>query len=392
MSPDPTRVGSHEPTVDWNVDDHPPAAQYVLPEIVPATADDVPEAAEVPPTAQPPALDPGLPGRPVARDPNAHQTGVQGVGEYVGPVPTEAAAVALRRPGRRPRVRRVTRVLRHIDPWSAFKVGIIFSAVAYIVALTSGVLLWRVADSTGTLDNVERWFTQFGWETFEFDGEAIFRNARTIGLFGAVALTGAIVLLVTLFNLVSDIVGGVRMTVLEEEVVERTATSSRRFVVRRTPAAAARATGVGEPAWNVEDGPDPLELVAERPPVPAAADWSITRSPAATAGDDDLPDPAAELISGPVDADWSIDDDRADDDGEVDHDEVDHDDDSSRGDASPPPPPPRPPAPARESSSSTVEPDGGANRTPPNGADRNGRATNGNGSTHDRDQVDAAAG
>ena len=120
------------------------------------------------------------------------------------------AGASLRAPGRRPRVRRVTRVLRHIDPWSTFKVALLFSLVGYVVTLTSGVLLWRVADSTGTLDNVERWFTQFGWETFELKGGEVFHNAWVIGLFGAIALTGGLVLLATLFNLVSDIVGGVR--------------------------------------------------------------------------------------------------------------------------------------------------------------------------------------
>ena len=42
------------------------------------------------------------------------------------------------------------------------------------------------------------------------------------GLFGVVGLTGAIVLAATLFNLITDLVGGMRMTVLEEEVEERT--------------------------------------------------------------------------------------------------------------------------------------------------------------------------
>ena len=123
-----------------------------------------------------------------------------------------------RRPLRRQRVRKVTRVVRHIDPWSAFKVGAVLSLAAYIVGLTAGVLLWRVADSTGTLGNVERWFTQFGWETFELKGDEVFAAARTIGLFLSIALTGLIVLLATLFNLVSDVVGGLRVSVLEEEL------------------------------------------------------------------------------------------------------------------------------------------------------------------------------
>ena len=170
----------------------------------------------------------------------------------------------LRAPGRRPRVRRVTRVVRHVDPWSTFKLALVFSLVGYLVCLTSGVLLWRVADSTGTLDNVERWFTQFGWETFQFDGGEIFHNAWIIGLFLAVGLTGAAVLMVTLFNLVSDIVGGIRVTVLEEEVVERTASSARRYVVRRPPLAES-----GAARWDVDD-PEPA---VEAPPAPV--NWSV---------------------------------------------------------------------------------------------------------------------
>jgi hypothetical protein len=132
-------------------------------------------------------------------------------------------------------VRKVTRIVRHVDPWSTFKVALVMSIVLYVVVLTAGVLLWNVALDTGTVDNVERWFTQFGWERFELVGAEIFENARRLGLFGIVALTGAAVLVATLFNLVSDLVGGVRLTVLEEEVVERTASASRRYVVRRVP-------------------------------------------------------------------------------------------------------------------------------------------------------------
>ena len=130
--------------------------------------------------------------------------------------------VVLRRGSGRPRVRRVSRVLRHIDPWSTFKVAAMFSLVSYVVLLTAGVMLWRVADSTGTIANIERWFTQFGWETFELHGDEVFSAAWVIGLFLVVAVTGMAVLFVTIFNLISDVVGGIRLSVLEEEVTERT--------------------------------------------------------------------------------------------------------------------------------------------------------------------------
>jgi hypothetical protein len=138
--------------------------------------------------------------------------------------------------GRRPRVRRVTRVVRHVDPWSVFKVALVFNLILYIVLLTAGVLLWNVAYATGTVDNLERFFESFGWSNFEFHGGAIYHASWIAGLFGVIGLTGAIVLAATLFNLITDLVGGIRMTVLEEEVQERTMAPMRRFVVRRPTA------------------------------------------------------------------------------------------------------------------------------------------------------------
>jgi hypothetical protein len=120
---------------------------------------------------------------------------------------------------RRPRVRRVTRVVRHVDTWTVFKVAIVFHLVLYVSALVSGILLWNVAHGTGTVDNVERFMESFGWETFEFDGDQLFDAAWRVGLFLVVGLTGIAVLAATTFNLITDIVGGVRVTVLEEEVV-----------------------------------------------------------------------------------------------------------------------------------------------------------------------------
>ena len=112
--------------------------------------------------------------------------------------------------GPRPRVRRVTRVIREIDPWSLFK-----------IALLASVLLWNGANATGTVDNVERFLESFGWDSFNFDGSSMFRGLWILGLFWVVLATGLLVLAATVFNLIADLVGGVRVTVLEEEVVVR---------------------------------------------------------------------------------------------------------------------------------------------------------------------------
>ena len=218
------------------------------PVVAPAPVPPVPMPAPPPPApvVRPPArrldtADLGFLGPPGSTDGQAGPPRTTITDHVVAPVPRVL--------GRRPRVRKVTRVVRHVDPWSVFKVALVFNMVLYGVALTAGVLLWNVAYATGTVDNLERFFESFGWSDFEFDGGEIFHNAWIAGLFAVVGLTGAAVLAATLFNLITDLVGGIRMTVLEEEVVEKTALPMRRFVVQRPV-------------------PNPDDTVAPQPPGP----------------------------------------------------------------------------------------------------------------------------
>ena len=127
------------------------------------------------------------------------------------PAPVVAAAVGPTS------TRRVTRTIRHVDPFSIFKVALVFHVVLYLTLLLAGVLLWNVANATGTVDNVERFMESFGWDTFQFKGGELFHQAWILGLFGVVGLTGVAVLAATTFNLITDLVGGVRVTVLEND-------------------------------------------------------------------------------------------------------------------------------------------------------------------------------
>ena len=93
---------------------------------------------------------------------------------------------------------------------------------AFDAALKDPDSLADVARAPGVEDV---FFEQFGWSSFEFKGGELYHNAWIAGLFIAIGLTGFAVLLATLFNLITDLVGGVRVSVLEEEVVARTSTS-----------------------------------------------------------------------------------------------------------------------------------------------------------------------
>ena len=88
--------------------------------------------------------------------------------------------------------------------------------------MTAGVLLWNLAQSTGTLDNVEGFFREaFSYDTFELQSEPLFRAGLTLTALFVVAGTGLTVVMAVLFNLIADLTGGIRLTVLEREVVAR---------------------------------------------------------------------------------------------------------------------------------------------------------------------------
>lgn len=203
------------------------------PRVVPAMPEVVPAAPDV---SAPPLAPPFAEPEPAPYD----------LAEEEPALAFEPPPTRIRR--RRPRVRRVTRVIRTVDTWSVFKVATLFAAVLYVSGLLSGVLLWNVAYATGTIDNAERFMESFGWQTFEFKGGEIFHDAWIIGMFAAAGLVGLIVLAAATFNLVSDLVGGVRVTVLEEEMVVRPVTRRRKQRIRKAPPRAATAAVPPEPA------------------------------------------------------------------------------------------------------------------------------------------------
>lgn len=181
---------------------------------------------------------------------------------------------------RRVRARKVQRVVRHVEPWSVLKLAVLFFGAIFVIVCIASALLWSAARSSGAIENVESFITSVGGfgncEPIEGadgtttttttpeqtsttlpvdqidpeagdttlpeevidpqpdededcpDGEELvgdfrFEDGR---IFQAFALGGAVlvlagsaaaVVLVLLFNLMSDLTGGLRVTVIQEE-------------------------------------------------------------------------------------------------------------------------------------------------------------------------------
>jgi hypothetical protein len=123
-----------------------------------------------------------------------------------------------RRRNTRLRARQVTRVIRRVDPWSVLRVSAVLYLCSWLVMTVAGVILWQVARATGTLDNLQDFLaTALADETFTIDGSRVLVSALLGGVVLVIAGAGLTVLVAVLFNLVSELTGGVRMSVVELE-------------------------------------------------------------------------------------------------------------------------------------------------------------------------------
>jgi hypothetical protein len=118
-------------------------------------------------------------------------------------------------------VRRVRRVLRRVDTWSVFRFAVLFYVCGLVVFMTAVVGVWTLASSAGAIPSIEHFITQlFALKNFRFKAGQLFLGTLGVGVVWVFLATLFTVLAAVLFNLISDVVGGIELTVLEEEPVD----------------------------------------------------------------------------------------------------------------------------------------------------------------------------
>jgi hypothetical protein len=135
--------------------------------------------------------------------------------------------------------RRVRRVVRKIDTWSVLKVSALFSLSLVLVLLIAGIILWAAGSSVGAIGSVEKFMRAIGFEDFRFVGSQLLKGFTAAGLVLVLLGTGLSVLIAVVYNLISDVVGGIELTVLEEDV--RVPATATRVAAPNGAAAPARA-------------------------------------------------------------------------------------------------------------------------------------------------------
>ena len=113
-------------------------------------------------------------------------------------------------------------VVRRVNPWSVLRFSLLFYLCMLVVWLVAGVLLWLGASAIGLIDNIERFVADlFVFEYFQLRGIAILLSTLVGGLVLVLLGTGINVIMAVVYNLTSDVVGGVEVTLLENEPTPR---------------------------------------------------------------------------------------------------------------------------------------------------------------------------
>jgi hypothetical protein len=116
--------------------------------------------------------------------------------------------------------RRYRQTVRTVDIWSVLKISLCFYLCALIVILCTGMILWWIASAVGAVHNVENFVGQLlSDKHFHFLSWEVLRGATIVGLVLVCVLVVITVLAAAFYNLFSELIGGLEVTVVEHEDV-----------------------------------------------------------------------------------------------------------------------------------------------------------------------------
>jgi Transmembrane domain of unknown function (DUF3566) len=123
--------------------------------------------------------------------------------------------------GRGPRRARLQ--LRHIDTWSALKISLVLSIAMFFIWMVAVGVLYGVLNALGVFDTLNDLFGQIGSASGEESGGdvvtpgLVFGGAAIIGAINIVLMTALCTVGTFIYNLCSDLVGGLELTLSERD-------------------------------------------------------------------------------------------------------------------------------------------------------------------------------
>ncbi|MBW3537046.1 MAG: DUF3566 domain-containing protein [Actinobacteria bacterium] len=114
--------------------------------------------------------------------------------------------------------RRGRRTVRKFDVWTVTRASLLLYLSLLIIFIVAGTMLWLIAGLTGTLDAIQDAIaTTLAFDSFRFVGPQLLTGTVLIGLIMVLVGTGVNALIAVLYNLISEVVGGIDIHVEERD-------------------------------------------------------------------------------------------------------------------------------------------------------------------------------
>jgi hypothetical protein len=126
----------------------------------------------------------------------------------------DLAVAPVGRTGRRKYRQTITKV----DLWSVLKISTCFYLGALIVVLAAAIVLWEIARVAGVIDSIQHFMRQLlGSNDFTFLSWRLLRGFTLVGIVMVCLSVVITVIAAAFYNLFAEIMGGVVITVVEED-------------------------------------------------------------------------------------------------------------------------------------------------------------------------------
>lgn len=129
-----------------------------------------------------------------------------------------AAATSARPANTRPTRRLIRRdiMVRRVDPWSVLKISVVFYTCMLIIAMLANAVFWAFVTRLGLIDQVTEIAGALNI-ALRINTGNILRAFFLVGVLGVIFWTAVNVFLAFLYNLVADLIGGIRVDLAEDE-------------------------------------------------------------------------------------------------------------------------------------------------------------------------------
>jgi hypothetical protein len=141
--------------------------------------------------------------------------------------------------------RRLT--VKRIDPWSVLKFGVLANVVLLVIFMMIMGVVWFIIDRLQIVDQICGIATDVGFTQCGINAPNLFRSLILLGLLWVVIQSAVLVFFAFLYNLISDLVGGIGLTIIDDTTPARVAapssSSARRVATADHQRGATHATG-----------------------------------------------------------------------------------------------------------------------------------------------------